>query len=76
MARGLRFGRATHFGIPAASPLAQRHGDAALKLPAELQGPYWLGQRLAEQVDRLREQLLETESNWNIERNSRILAKG
>jgi uncharacterized membrane protein YccC len=76
MARGLRFARATHFGIPAASPLAQRHGDAALKLPAELQGPYWLGQRLAEQVDRLREQLLETESNWNIERNSRILAKG
>jgi uncharacterized membrane protein YccC len=75
MARGLRFGRATHFGIPAASPLAQRHGDAALKLPTEFQGPYWLGQRLAEQVDRLRELLLETEPNWNIERHSRTLLK-
>jgi uncharacterized membrane protein YccC len=75
MARGLRFGRATHFGIPAASPLAQRHGDAALKLPSEFQGPYWLGQRLAEQVDRLRELLLETEPNWNIERHSRTLLK-
>ncbi|WP_454824874.1 FUSC family protein [Paraburkholderia xenovorans] len=75
MARALRFGRATHFSIPAASPLAQRHADAALKLPAEFQGPYWLGQRLAEQVDRLRELLLETEPNWNIERHSRVLAK-
>jgi uncharacterized membrane protein YccC len=75
MARGLRFGRATRFGIPAASPLAQRDSDAALKLPSDLQGPYWLGQRLAEQVDRLRERLLETEPNWNIERHSRTLLK-
>ncbi len=73
IARGLRFGRATHFGIPAALPLA--HSDAALKLPPEFQGPYWLGQRLAEQVDRLRERLLETEPNWNIERHSRALLK-
>ncbi|NYH18960.1 FUSC family protein [Paraburkholderia bryophila] len=75
ISRGLRFGRATHFGIPAASPLAQAHGDAALRLPADLQGPYWLGQRLAEQVDRLRALLLETEPNWNIERHSRTLLK-
>ena len=76
MALGLRFGRATHFGIRAASPLlAQTHGDAARELPPELQGPYWLGQRLAEQVERLRELLLETEPNWNIERNSRTLLK-
>jgi hypothetical protein len=75
MARGLRFGRATHFGIPAASPLAQAHGDAALELPPDLQGPYWLGQRLAEQVERLRALLLETEPNWDIERRSPVLQK-
>jgi uncharacterized membrane protein YccC len=75
MARGLRFGRATHFGIPAASPLAQVRSDAALELPPDLQGPYWLGQRLAEQVERLRALLLETEPNWNIERHSRTLLK-
>jgi uncharacterized membrane protein YccC len=76
MARGLRFGRATHFGIPAAAPLAQACGDdVALELPRDLQGPYWLGQRLAEQVDRLRALLLDTEPNWNIERHSRTLLK-
>ncbi|MEA3087455.1 MAG: hypothetical protein QOC89_5152 [Paraburkholderia sp.] len=73
MARALRFGRVTHFGIPAAAPLAQAHSDIALELPRDLQGPYWLGQRLAEQVDRLRVLLLETEPNWNIERHSRAL---
>jgi uncharacterized membrane protein YccC len=73
VARGLRFGRATHFGIPAASPLVQPCSDAALELPPDLQGPYWLGQRFAEQVDRLRALLLETEPNWNIERHSRTL---
>jgi uncharacterized membrane protein YccC len=75
MARGLRFGRATHFGIPAASPLAEADREAALKLPPDLQGPYWLGQRLAEQVDQLRALLLDTEPNWNIERHSRTLLK-
>ncbi|OAJ51302.1 hypothetical protein A6V36_15210 [Paraburkholderia ginsengiterrae] len=75
IARGLRFGRATHFGIPAASPLAKANVDAALRLPPEYQGPYWLGQRLAEQVDRLRERLLEIEPNWNIERHSRTVLK-
>jgi uncharacterized membrane protein YccC len=73
MARALRFGRLTHFSIPAAAPLTQAHGQAALELPADLQGPYWLGQRLAEQVDRLRALLLETEPNWNIERRSPAL---
>jgi uncharacterized membrane protein YccC len=75
MARALRFGRVTHFSIPAASPLAQHHADLASTLPPDLQGPYWLGQRLAEQVDRLRALLLATEPNWNIERHSRTLLK-
>ena len=75
IARGLRFGGATHYGIPATSPLAQLRCEAPLKLSTEFQGPYWLGQRLAEQVDGLRERLLETEPNWNIERRTGILAK-
>ncbi|MFM0739502.1 FUSC family protein [Paraburkholderia xenovorans] len=75
IARGLRFGRATHFGIPATSPLAALSCKAPPELPPDLQGPYWLGQRLAEQVDRLRVLLLETEPNWNIERHSRSLLK-
>ncbi len=75
MARALRFGRVTHFGIPAASPLAQHRADLPLTLSPDLQGPYWLGQRLAEQVDRLRALLLATEPNWNIERHSRTLLK-
>ncbi|WP_144108408.1 FUSC family protein [Paraburkholderia sp. BCC1886] len=83
MARGLRFGHATHFSIPGASPLMrlepqtppQNPGDALRDLPADLQGPYWLGQRLSEQVERLRALLQETEPNWNIERHSRTLLK-
>jgi uncharacterized membrane protein YccC len=76
IARALRFGHATHFGIPAASLLVQTHRDPALRLPSDLQGPYWLGQRLAEQVERLRALLLETESNWNIERHAKEVRKG
>ncbi|WP_187618160.1 FUSC family protein [Paraburkholderia sp. UCT2] len=70
-ARGLRFGRPSRFGIPAAAPPAKGHGDVTTALPPDWQGPYWLGQRLAEQVDRLRALLLETEPNWNIERHER-----
>jgi uncharacterized membrane protein YccC len=76
IARALRFGHATHFGIPAASLLVQAHAAPALRLPSDLQGPYWLGQRLAEQVERLRALLLETESNWNIERPASVARKG
>ncbi|MGF6768812.1 putative membrane protein YccC [Paraburkholderia sp. GAS199] len=75
MARGLRFGHTTQFGIPASSSLAEMSCQLAPDLSADLQGPYWLGQRLAEQVDRLRVLLLETEPNWNIERHSRSLLK-
>lgn len=75
MARGLRFGSATRFRIPPASPLAEGDAAQAVKLPADLQGPYWLGQRLAEQVDGLRGLLLATEPNWNIERHTRTWRK-
>ncbi|WP_296659795.1 FUSC family protein [Paraburkholderia sp.] len=50
-------------------------GDAlpetsAVRLAPEMQGPYWLGLRVEEQVDLLRALLLETEPRWNIERGS------
>ncbi len=73
MARGLRFGRATQFGIPDGTTFAQALCEVSPNLSPDLQGPYWLGQRLAEQVERLRALLLETEPNWNIERASRNL---
>jgi uncharacterized membrane protein YccC len=72
-ARALRFSRPPRLGIPAAAPLACGPGDIAAALAPEWQGPYWLGQRLAEQVERLRALLLETEPNWNIERHGRSL---
>ncbi|NML33000.1 FUSC family protein [Paraburkholderia sp. G-4-1-8] len=75
-ARGLRFGHPTRLRIPAATLLAAAHGDVAAALPSEWQGPYWLGQRLAEQVDRLRALLLDTEPNWNIERHARSPRNG
>ncbi|MBW0446722.1 FUSC family protein [Paraburkholderia phenoliruptrix] len=62
-------------GSHAATPLTPATCDSALPLPPDLQGPYWLGQRLAEQVARLRAALCDTESRWNIERHSRILPK-
>ena len=75
IARALRFAHATQVVIPAASPLTGANPDALSRLPPDLQGPYWLGQRLAEQVDRLRALLLETEPNWNIEQHPGTLLK-
>jgi uncharacterized membrane protein YccC len=74
MARALRFAGATRFRIPEASALKEPDPALAAGLPADLQGPYWLGLRIAEQVDRLRALLLETESQWSIEQHSRVLA--
>jgi uncharacterized membrane protein YccC len=69
MARGLRFGGAARFLAPKVV-LAHGPGSAiAQQLAPELQGPYWLSERLIEQVDHLRALLLETEPNWNIERH-------
>ena len=71
IARALRFGRvgllhAATGSAEAAARLEQRVNVAA-DLAPELQGPYWLAQRLAEQVDRLRLRLIEIERQWNIE---------
>jgi uncharacterized membrane protein YccC len=69
MARGLRFGGAARFLAPKVVLAGVPGGALAQHLALELQGPYWLGERLIEQVDHLRALLLETESNWNIERH-------
>ncbi|MDE1182828.1 FUSC family protein [Paraburkholderia sp.] len=70
-ARALRFGGTTHFSIPSTGPTCVPDPDELHRLDADLQGPYWLMQRLAEQTGRLRAQLFVTELNWNIERQQR-----
>ena len=69
MARGLRFGGAARFLAPQVVLSCVPGGALAQHLAPELQGPYWLGERVIEQVDRLRALLLEMEPNWNIERH-------
>jgi hypothetical protein len=69
MARGLRFGGAARFLAPQVVLARVPGGALPEHLAPELQGPYWLGERMIEQVDRLRALLLETEPNWNIERH-------
>jgi hypothetical protein len=54
-------------GSPAAAARLERNASVAADRAPELQGPYWLSQRLAEQVDRLRLRLIEIEQRWNIE---------
>lgn len=67
MSRGLRFGGTARFRMPQTS-LVCTPNVALQCLAPELQGPYWLGERVVEQVERLRVMLLETEPKWNIER--------
>jgi uncharacterized membrane protein YccC len=72
LARALRFTNAPHFRMPEALPPALLDPAAVAKAAAELQGPCWLNERVAEQVERLRALLVETEPAWNIERRTRI----
>jgi uncharacterized membrane protein YccC len=71
MARALRFGRVgllhAATGSPAAAARLERTASKAADLAPDLQGPYWLAKRLAEQVDRLRLRLIEIERQWNLE---------
>jgi uncharacterized membrane protein YccC len=71
VARALRFGRVgllhAATGSAAAAARLEQTANVAAGLAPELQGPYWLAQRLAEQVDRLRLRLIEIERQWNIE---------
>ncbi|WP_225031973.1 FUSC family protein [Paraburkholderia sp. XV] len=75
-ARALRFAGATQFRMPDAATWSSRpEAEQGARSPCEdmapdLQGPYWLAQRFAEQVDRLRALLAASETNWNIERGA------
>jgi uncharacterized membrane protein YccC len=57
-------GEADEPGMHAAI-LAENTGGT---LVPQMQGPYWLGLRVEEQVEQLRALLLDTEPRWNIER--------
>jgi len=73
-ARALRFAGTAKFRMPEAARAADMCTDssrAEKEIAPELQGPYWLAQRYAEQVERLRALLSATEPNWNIEGGGR-----
>ncbi len=86
MARALRFGGGqspeaaarTLRGERPVAPAGRADDDGTRTAPPplagplapELQGPYWLGQRVEEQVNALRALLLDTEPRWNIEHAS------
>lgn len=80
-ARALRFGgtRETWSAADALRPPREAAADGAgacvsptlQSQPPDLQGPLWLAQRFAEQVDELRALLLAIEPKWNIERTER-----
>ncbi|CAB3764794.1 FUSC family protein [Paraburkholderia solisilvae] len=72
LARALRFTNMPHFRMPDALPPALLDPAAFAGAAAELQGPCWLNERVAEQVERLRALLVETEPGWNIERRTRV----
>ncbi|MGV2289522.1 FUSC family protein [Trinickia sp. YCB016] len=73
MSRALRFGSYIRLLAPVC---AWEPGESPCVAPAglraDLQGPYWLSQRFAEQVEQLRVLLLELEPHWNIERQSQV----
>jgi uncharacterized membrane protein YccC len=65
-ARALRFAGTTHFRMPEAVASFEPVTPEKETAP-DLQGPLWLAQRFAEQVERMRSLLAGTEANWNIE---------
>jgi uncharacterized membrane protein YccC len=73
LARALRFTNAPQFRMPDALPPALLDPALVAQAAAELQGPCWLNERVAEQVERLRALLVETEPAWNIERRTRVV---
>jgi hypothetical protein len=82
-ARALRFAGATQFRMPDAVASSAASSVALAQPPCitpeiekapDLQGPLWLAQRFAEQVERMRALLAATEVNWNIEGGGRDAA--
>jgi uncharacterized membrane protein YccC len=70
-ARAPRFGSDAHMRLSANGTWPPRAAAAAAAVAADTQplsGAQWLARRFAEQLDRLRELLAETEPHWNIKR--------
>ena len=67
MSLALRFGSGARLRVPVQSGT---ESEAPAGPVAETQGQQWLGQRFAEQVERMCALLAETEPAWNIERHS------
>jgi uncharacterized membrane protein YccC len=63
MAQALRSGRVTRLD----QAVARAQECAAAPLPVALEGPHWLAQRLAEQVEHMRELLGALDGCWNLE---------
>ncbi|HLX00854.1 MAG TPA: FUSC family protein, partial [Trinickia sp.] len=77
MSRALRFGSYVRLLAPVCAwEPGQSPCVAPADLRAELQGPYWLSQRFAEQVEQMRVLLLELEPHWNIERQAQVPREG
>jgi uncharacterized membrane protein YccC len=68
MALALRTGNVARLSRVAARPAAPDcEAPGGLALPVALEGPHWLTQRLAEQVDRMRELLSGFDGYWKID---------
>jgi uncharacterized membrane protein YccC len=76
MAIALRSGKVTGLSYAATAPGASNHDADGRALPEELDGPYWLAQRLAERVGRLRELLSGFNGCWNLDGVKRAMREG
>lgn len=75
IARALRFGSHTRKWLPADGAWPPDALPIVATDSQTLNGPQWLAQRFAGQVDELRVLLARTETHWNIERRSAIAAR-
>ena len=77
-ARALRFAGRTQFRMPDAAsfvaPTTPTCATPEIEKAPDLQGPLWLAQRFAEQVERMRALLASAEANWNIEGSGSLAA--
>lgn len=72
MARALRFGSNSQARLHDADSWPPGGAVIVLVDEEDLKGPEWLAQRFAEQVERLRGLLAQSEAQWNIERHSAL----
>jgi len=70
VARALRFGSNTKKWLPASGAWPPDAVPIVVTDSQALNGPRWLAERFASQVDELRALLAQTETHWNIERRS------